>query len=1162
MPELERSPAMASNGKYGKPWVMDASPGDEEAPKDPGARAGGGGGHTVSDQDISGHRHVFVGFHLPKRHGHGHGHGHEGETTKSGFTDSQSNVYNPINLALTYIPCNTHLHKKVTPPAQRVQFILGEEGRQEPALETHPVFSEMEELFVGEDGDMEWKETARWVKFEEDVEEGGNRWSKPHVATLSLHSLFELRSFLLNGTDDNVQVKGAILKKHRHQFEGLKKQANENGSSTNMAKLPLIRSLADIGKTHSSSKSMTKLRDMFQPSAGAGSATVGQGSDPNLPRNKSDVENNMVKSESSAQLEIKMNNHFMKKIPKGAEASNILVGEVDFLDKPLSAFIRLQEATILGDLTEVPVPTRFLFVLLGPTGGLSRYHEIGRAVATVMSDEIFHDVAYKAVKRDHLLAGLDEFLDAVTVLPPGEWDPSIRIEPPSSVPSQQSRKNPNQPKQEIDEEEEEEKIREESGLTRTGRFCGGLLNDIKRKKPWYISDFKDALSLQCVASYVFIYFACLTPIITFGGLLGDATKNHMASMESLVSGMICGVLFGMFSGQPLTILGSTGPVLVFETIVFDFCKAQEWNYLSFRLCIGAWIGLILIILVATDASAMVCYITRFTEENFATLIAVIFIIKAVDKLLSIGAKTPIHPSDCFCIPEEEFPGWNKSMSMLLAGDDNDIGLKSKQACSFQAMMNNTITDVHGHESVGCHYVPNAFLMSCLIFVGTFLISFHLKKFKTQNFFPTVVRQYISDFAVVIAILSMTLTDMMVGVDTPKLSVPDKFAPTLPTRDWLIHPLADNPWYTPILALVPALLGSILIFMDQQITAVIVNRKEHQLLKGGGYHLDLLIYFRSLTRESEGAAPGEKPQFLGIREQRVTHVLIFITVGLSVFMTPILSKIPMPVLYGVFLYMGVASLNGLQFFDRILLLFMPKKYQPDYPYLRQVQINRVHLFTLVQVCCFVALWLIKSFKQTSILFPVMLVIMIGVRKGLDFIFTKKELQVLDDILPEFKRHDRLDDEEALQELVLRTSNLLMIPAGILGIAQVAQNEGSEKDKGDGKGSLRCTKSSVEVPMLNGNVLKIPHQAINITEEMNKSGCWQSLEPNAATPLIKVSSSSSKGGSRKKSRRMSLVQEEEEGGITMKAGKPRLEEESKDEEETKNLVDLEDDLTVKS
>lgn len=47
---------------------------------------------------------------------------------------------------------------------------------------------------------LEWRETARWVKFEEDVEEGGEKWSKPHVATLSLHSLFDLRSCMLKGT--------------------------------------------------------------------------------------------------------------------------------------------------------------------------------------------------------------------------------------------------------------------------------------------------------------------------------------------------------------------------------------------------------------------------------------------------------------------------------------------------------------------------------------------------------------------------------------------------------------------------------------------------------------------------------------------------------------------------------------------------------------------------------------------------------------------------------------------------------------------------------------------------------------------------------------------------------------------------------------------------
>ena len=97
-------------------------------------------------------------------------------------------------------------------------------------------------------------------------------------------------------------------------------------------------------------------------------------------------------------------------------------------------------------------------------------------------------------------------------------------------------------------------------------------SDIKRKKPFYLSDFKDGLAVQSVASIIFIYFACLTPIITFGGLLGDATENRMASIESLVSGLIVGVAYGFFSGQPLTILGSTGPILVFESIVFDFCK--------------------------------------------------------------------------------------------------------------------------------------------------------------------------------------------------------------------------------------------------------------------------------------------------------------------------------------------------------------------------------------------------------------------------------------------------------------------------------------------------------------------------------------------------------------------------------------------------------------
>lgn len=100
------------------------------------------------------------------------------------------------------------------------------------------------------------------------------------------------------------------------------------------------------------------------------------------------------------------------------------------------------------------------------------------------------------------------------------------------------------------------------------------------------------------------------------------------------------------------------------------------------------------------------------------------------------------------------------------------------------------------------------------------------------------------------------------------------------------------------------------------------------------------HVNSLKLESECAAPGEKPKFLGVREQRATHIMIFLTIGCSVFLTPLLSNIPMAVLYGVFLYMGAASLKGLQLFDRILIMFMPVKYQPDYMFLRQVRENLV------------------------------------------------------------------------------------------------------------------------------------------------------------------------------------------------------------------------------
>lgn len=64
---------------------------------------------------------------------------------------------------------------------------------------------------------------------------------------------------------------------------------------------------------------------------------------------------------------------------------------------------------------------------------------LNRSVPVFIPLQLFSDVAYKARDREDLIAGIDEFLDEVIVLPPGEWDPKIRIEPPKKVPSADKR---------------------------------------------------------------------------------------------------------------------------------------------------------------------------------------------------------------------------------------------------------------------------------------------------------------------------------------------------------------------------------------------------------------------------------------------------------------------------------------------------------------------------------------------------------------------------------------------------------------------------------------------------------------------------------------------------------------------------------------------------
>uniref|UniRef100_A0A2K6GP21 Anion exchange protein n=2 Tax=Propithecus coquereli TaxID=379532 RepID=A0A2K6GP21_PROCO len=1086
-------------------------------------------------EELESHRAVYIGVHVPfskesrRRHRH-RGHKHHHRRRKDKESDKEDGRESP----------------SYDTPSQRVQFILGTEDDDEEHI-PHDLFTEMDELCYRDGEEYEWKETARWLKFEEDVEDGGDRWSKPYVATLSLHSLFELRSCILNGTvmldmrastldeiadmvldnmiasgqlDESIRenVREALLKRHHHQ--------NEKRFTS---RIPLVRSFADIGKKHSDPHLLERNGILASPQSAPGNLDNSKSGEIKGNGSGGSRENSTVDfSKESASWHCScgtlgvglkrpaVDMNFMRKIPTGAEASNVLVGEVDFLERPIIAFVRLAPAVLLTGLTEVPVPTRFLFLLLGPAGKAPQYHEIGRSIATLMTDEIFHDVAYKAKDRNDLLSGIDEFLDQVTVLPPGEWDPSIRIEPPKSVPSQEKRKIPvfhNGSAPTSGETPKEAAHHAGPELQRTGRLFGGLILDIKRKAPFFLSDFKDALSLQCLASILFLYCACMSPVITFGGLLGEATEGRISAIESLFGASLTGIAYSLFAGQPLTILGSTGPVLVFEKILFKFCRDYHLSYLSLRTSIGLWTSFLCIVLVATDASSLVCYITRFTEEAFAALICIIFIYEALEKLFHLGEIYAFNMHNnldeltsysCVCTEppnpsNETLELWNKEN--ITAHNISWGNLTVSECKTYHGVFIGSACGLHGP------YIPDVLFWCVILFFTTFFLSSFLKQFKTKRYFPTKVRSTISDFAVFLTIVIMVSIDYLVGVPSPKLHVPEKFEPTDPNRGWIISPLGDNPWWTLLIAAIPALLCTILIFMDQQITAVIINRKEHKLKKGAGYHLDLLMvgvmlgvcsvmglpwfvaatvlsisHVNSLKVESECSAPGEQPKFLGIREQRVTGLMIFILMGLSVFMTSVLKFIPMPVLYGVFLYMGVSSLKGIQFFDRIKLFGMPAKHQPDLIYLRYVPLWKVHIFTVIQLTCLVLLWVIKA-SAAAVIFPMMVLALVFVRKVMDLCFTKRELSWLDDLMPESKKKKE-DDKK-------------------------------KKEKEEAERMLQDDDDTVHLPFEGGSLLQIPVKAlkysvdpsvVNISDEMAKTAQWKALSMNTENAKVTRSNTS--------------------------------------------------------
>ncbi|XP_065178913.1 anion exchange protein 2-like [Sycon ciliatum] len=1039
----------------------------------------------------------------------------------------------------------------------------------------HDMFVELEELQYGEGDKLQWRETARWIKYEEDVVEEADRWGKPHVASLSFHSLLQLRTCIEHGTvlldlecDDLPSIAGAVvdnmiatdqlpaqlrepilqalLLRHVHQSDphSTREEAPasqtahatqslpmvydaESGLGTPTAKLKQygkLRESADSviatatstdmpGVRRSSTHMSRQLSQQFSQSyslVSANSSASAQQSgflkeepeayhDPHLhedsgnepqhdpvtasfmppdpaaaaggsgvqrldsvkesnapgtftpPRRNSfsmavggsedlgvrdlntlleqTLEAKMAVEEEDNQPLPKEERELLEHLAPDVEATTVLVGALDFLTRPTIALVRLSEGRRLGHITEIPIPVRFLFVLLGPPnydfGGLgsTSYHEIGRGIATLMADkEVLEDI-YAAEHRSDILHTFDLFLDDSMVLPPGRWEDKDKLDLHHHALQQRSRSRrlrkqdlPATPPSGGGDDDDDP-------LARTGVFCGGMIKDLRRLRRRYISDFKDALSRQVFFTALFMYFAALAPVITFGGLLEKTTESNIGLSEMLVGTSIGGMVFSLLAGQPLMLIGPTGPLLVFEKLIYNFCKANDWPFMQFRFWTGMWVFVILFVVVATDASLLAKKFTRFTEEVFAFLIGFIFIYEALKSVYDSFQANPLNFE--YCTSEHcsvvnsnaSFVNGTGPTSLYTSSDSWSNSSQDALQCSRSAAFEMQLKAGGAPKNL-----PNTALANMLIVFLTFALSFFFRFLRHSKYLSKGIRRTASDFGVVITIITADIiAHFGLGVELEFVKQPS-FGTTL-SRSILVDPLANNMSVALVFGtMIPAFLVAFLVFVETQVTCLIVTSPDHKLVKGQGFHWNLFIvsvliaissalglpwlcgtpvpslsHTTSLLVYEKTRAPGERPKIAGAVEQRVSnfaiHALLLITLVPAV--TSLLSEVPVSVLFGVFLYLGVVSLLGLQFAHRLVLLIVPPKHHPDdVAYVRLVRLRQMRIYTVIQLLC---LGVLIAVKQTaaSPAFPLIILLMVPLRnKVVTRFFSERELEALD------------------------------------------------------------------------------------------------------------------------------------------------------------------------
>eukprot|EP01013_Petalomonas_cantuscygni_P044946 TRINITY_DN958_c0_g1_i1.p1 TRINITY_DN958_c0_g1~~TRINITY_DN958_c0_g1_i1.p1 ORF type:complete len:1271 (+),score=253.32 TRINITY_DN958_c0_g1_i1:91-3903(+) len=429
----------------------------------------------------------------------------------------------------------------------------------------------------------------------------------------------------------------------------------------------------------------------------------------------------------------------------------------------------------------------------------------------------------------------------------------------------------------------------------TKRFAGGMWEDLKRRVAAYPSDIMMGAHAKVISATFFLFFACLGPAVTYGSVLSVQTEGQMTVGGAVLGAGIAGVLWALFAGEPIIILGATGPTLIFTNVLFNLSQTLGVPFLPMYGWTALWCCAFCIIVAVADLAAVMRWCTRFTDEIFAVLVSMYYIVTACKNIAGAFEHSPaaappvlaptVTPTGIVAVPTTPWPGIggpvsapalpaSSPMNSVPAPFPGSLLPAAPVAAPFAIapaapgvripvpsaeVPTGTPASVWGSVTLSadpCSEVAAAAaglqnqveyvraegvgLLSLVMALLSYYLLVVLKEVRGSPYVHATVRNIVSDFNSAITIVVLSIADYLLFDDlhVAKLNVPS--SPAEAFIPGYIVPLGDISVGMAMLCAVPGIFMCILLYMDNNLSKRLVNAPDKKLQKGTAYHWDMVV----------------------------------------------------------------------------------------------------------------------------------------------------------------------------------------------------------------------------------------------------------------------------------------------------------------------------------